>query len=135
MYFNWNYQNLPKKMCRIGKNPIIISTYYIFEVDNCRMMKFFKFLISTIFSILYARLLQKRIQYHNPINYQVINKNKMSCNTLCPCLSSYWEQYSKILHNMHFDHVIAHLNVFCNFSVWTMSVWVCCDTVRLIWTW
>jgi hypothetical protein len=33
-------------------------------------------------------------------NHKVINKNKMSCNTLCPCISSVWEQYSKILHNM-----------------------------------
>jgi hypothetical protein len=32
----------------------------------------------------------------------VIKKKKMSCNTWCPCISSVWEQYSKILHNMHF---------------------------------
>jgi hypothetical protein len=36
----------------------------------------------------------------------------MSCNTLCPCISSVWEQYFKILHNMHFDHVIWHHNAF-----------------------
>ena len=75
---------------------------------NWRMMKFLKFLISTIFSILYALLLQKHVQSHIPNNYKVINKNKMSCNALCPCISSVWEQYSKILHtcNMHFDHEI-----------------------------
>ena len=65
------------------------------------MMIFKKSLISTIFSILYALLLQKHIQSHIPNNYKVINKNKLSCNTLdCPCISSVWEQYSKILHNM-----------------------------------
>ena len=51
---------------------------------------------------------KKHVQSHIPNNYKVINKNKMSCNTLCPRISSAWEQYSKILHtyNMHFDHVI-----------------------------
>ena len=49
---------------------------------------------------------QKHIQSHIPNNYKVINKNKMSCNTLSPYISSVWEQYSKILHNMHFDHVV-----------------------------
>ena len=49
---------------------------------------------------------QKHIQSHIPNNYKVINKNKMSCNTLCPCISSVGEQYSRILYNMHFDHVI-----------------------------
>ena len=39
MYFNWNDQNLPGKMCRVKKNPIMISPYSIFEVH---MMKFLK---------------------------------------------------------------------------------------------
>ena len=99
------------------------------------MMIFLKSLISTIFSILYTLLLQKHIQSHIPNNYKVINKNKMSYNTLCPCFSSTWEQYFKILHNMHFDHVIWHHNTFCNIFVWLMSVRVCCDIIRLIWTW
>jgi hypothetical protein len=47
-------------------------------------------------------------------------------NTLCLCISSVWEQYSKILHNMHFDHVIWHHNAFCNIFVWKMSPCVCC---------
>jgi hypothetical protein len=51
MYSNRNYQNLPGKMCRIEQNPIMISPYPIFEVNKLRMMTFFKFLISTIFSI------------------------------------------------------------------------------------
>ena len=59
----------------------------------------------------------------------------MSCNTLCLCISSAWEQYFKILYNMHFDHVIRHHNTFCNIFVWKMSVCVCCDIIRLIWTW
>jgi hypothetical protein len=50
------------------------------------------------------------------IGYEVIKKKKMSCNTRCPCISSVWERYSKILHNMHFDHVIWHHNAFCH--VW-----------------
>ena len=45
--------------------------------------------------------MQNHIQSHIPNNYKVINKNKMSCN-----ISSVWDQYSKILHNMLFDHVI-----------------------------
>jgi hypothetical protein len=48
----------------------------------------------------------------------------MSCNTLCPCISSVGEQYSRILHNMHFDHVIWHHNAFCNIFVWKMSLWI-----------
>jgi hypothetical protein len=32
--------------------------------------------------------------------HKVINKNKMSCYTPCPCISSVREQYSKILHNI-----------------------------------
>jgi hypothetical protein len=44
-------------------------------------------------------MLQKHIQSHIPNNSKVINKNKMSCNTLCPCISSVGEQYSRILHN------------------------------------
>jgi hypothetical protein len=46
-----------------------------------------------------------------------------------------WEHYSKILHNMHFDHVIWHHNEFCNIFVWKMSLCVCCDIIKLIWTW
>jgi hypothetical protein len=84
----------------------MISPYSIFEVDKLLRDEIIKFLISTIFLILYALLLQKHNQSHIPNNYKVINKNKMSCNTLFPCVSSVWEQYSKILHNMHFDHVI-----------------------------
>ena len=34
MYSNLNYQNLPEKMCRIEKNPIMISPYPIFEVNK-----------------------------------------------------------------------------------------------------
>ena len=87
-------------------------------------------------SILYALLLQNHIQSHIPNNYKVINKNKKKiCNTHCPCISSVWEQYSKILHNMHFDHVIWHHNAFCYMFVWKMSLCVCCDILRLIWTW
>ena len=63
-----------------------------------------------------------------------ITKNKMSCNTLCPYISSVWEQYSKILHNIHFDYVIWHHNAFCIIFVWKMSLWICCDIIRLIWT-
>jgi hypothetical protein len=59
----------------------------------------------------------------------------MSCNTLCPCISSAWEQYFKILHNLHFYHVIWHHNAFCNIFIWKMSVCVCCDINMLIWTW
>jgi hypothetical protein len=49
------------------------------------MKNFEKSLLSTIFSMLCALLLQKHIQSYIPNNYQVINKNKMSHNTLCPC--------------------------------------------------
>ncbi len=59
----------------------------------------------------------------------------MSCNILCPCISSGWEQYSKIIHNIHFDHVIWHHNAFCNIFVWKLSLLVCCDILRLSWTW
>jgi hypothetical protein len=45
---------------------------------HIHVMKLLNFLASTIFSILYALLLQK----HIPNNCKVINK--MSCNTLCP---------------------------------------------------
>jgi hypothetical protein len=41
MYSNWNYQNLRGKMCRIEKNPIMISPYSIFEVDKLPHDKFF----------------------------------------------------------------------------------------------
>ena len=58
----------------------------------------------------------------------------MSCNTLCPCISSVWEQYCKIFHNFHFDHVIWYHNAFCIIFVWKMSLWICCDIIRLIWT-
>jgi hypothetical protein len=34
MYSNWNYQNLPSKMCRIEQIPIMISPYPIFEVNK-----------------------------------------------------------------------------------------------------
>ena len=34
MYSNWKYKNLPGKICRIEKNPIMISPYSIFEVDK-----------------------------------------------------------------------------------------------------
>jgi hypothetical protein len=34
MYSNWNYPNLPGKICSIEKNPIMISSYSIFEVDK-----------------------------------------------------------------------------------------------------
>ena len=78
----------------------------MFEVNKLGHDDFFKFLISTRFSILYALLLQKHIQSHILNNYKVINKNKMSCNTLRPCIPSVEEQYSRILHNMHVDHVI-----------------------------
>ena len=81
----------------------MLSPYSIFEVDSLVHDDLKKTLIETIFSILYALLLQNHIQSHIPNNYKVINKNKMSCNTPCPCLSSVWEQYFKILHNMHFD--------------------------------
>jgi hypothetical protein len=128
MYSNWNYQNLWGKICRIEKNPIILCL----KSTNWVMMNFFKFLLLTIFSILYAFLLQKHIQSHIPNNHKVINKNKMSCNTLCPCISSVGEQYSRILHNMHFDHVIWHHNAFCNIFVWKMSLWVCYDIYRPI---
>jgi hypothetical protein len=37
--------------------------------------------------------------------------------------------------SIHFDHVIWHHNAFCNIFVWKMSLWVCCDMLRLIWTW
>jgi hypothetical protein len=57
---------------------------------NWPTMNFFKFLISTIYSILYALLLQKHVQSHIPNNYKVINKNKMSCNALCPCIYTYF---------------------------------------------
>jgi hypothetical protein len=40
------------------------------------MTEFFKFLISTIFSILYTLPLQKHVQSHIPNHYKVINKNK-----------------------------------------------------------
>jgi hypothetical protein len=49
------------------------------------MKNFEKSLLSTIFSMLCALLLQKHIQSHIPNNYKVINQNKMSHNTLCPC--------------------------------------------------
>jgi hypothetical protein len=134
MYYNWNYQNLWGQICRIEKNPIMISLYSIFEVWP--MMKLLKLVISTLFSILYALLLQKHIQSHIPNNYKVINKNKMSCNTLlCPYLSSVWEHNSKILHIIHFNHVIWHYISFCNICAWKMSPWVCCDISRLISTW
>jgi hypothetical protein len=57
----------------------------------------------------------------------------MSCNILCPCISSVWEQYSKILHNIHFDHVIWYHNAFCINFIWKMTLWICCDIIRLIW--
>jgi hypothetical protein len=54
----------------------------------------------------------------------MVIKNKMSCNTLCSCIFSVWEQYSKILHNIHFDHVIWYHNAFCINFVWKMSLWI-----------
>jgi hypothetical protein len=66
--------------------------------------------ISTIFSILYALLLQKHIQSHIPNKYNVINKIKWgaihSVHVHVYPVLTVGEQYSKILHNMHFDHVI-----------------------------
>ena len=114
MYSNWNYQNLPGKSCRIEKNPIIISPYSIFEVNKLLHDKKNLILnINQIFNIICPSIAKTHsITFSN--NHKVINKNKMSCNTLCPCISSVWEQYSKILHNMHFDHVIWHHNAFCN---------------------
>ena len=78
----------------------------MFVVNKLGHDDFLKFLLSTIFSILYALLLQKHIQSHILNNYKVINKNKMSCNSLCPCIFSVEKQYPRVLHNMHFDHVI-----------------------------
>jgi hypothetical protein len=93
----------------IEKNPIMISSYSIFEVDKLPHDEIFKILnINHIFHIICPSTAKTHsIPYKCiPNNNKVINKNKMSCNTLCPCISSVWEQYSKILHNMHFDHVI-----------------------------
>jgi hypothetical protein len=39
--------------------------------------------------------------------------------------------FFKILHNMHFDHVIWHHNAFCNIFVWKMSLCVCCDIINV----
>jgi hypothetical protein len=41
----------------------------------------------------------------------------------------YWTAIylSKILHNIHIEAVIWHLDVSCNILVWKMSNWVCCD--------
>jgi hypothetical protein len=66
-----------------GQNACFVIFWNIAPQHYWVMMNLFKFLISTIFSILYALLLQKHIQSHIPNNYKVINKNKMSCNTLC----------------------------------------------------
>jgi hypothetical protein len=41
MYSNWNYQNLPWKICRIEKYQITISPYSIFEVDKLPNDDFF----------------------------------------------------------------------------------------------
>ena len=119
-----------------SNNDITGTPYSIIEVYlNWHVMKLLKFVIFILFSIVYALLLQKHIQSHIPNNYKVINKNKMSCNTLlCPYLSSVWEHNSKILH-MHFNHVIWHHISFCNIFVWKMSLGVCCDILRLISKW
>jgi hypothetical protein len=136
MYSNWIYQHLWGKICRIEKKSNNdITIFYIWSRLTGAWWFKKKSLIATTFSILYALLLKNLIQSHIPNNYKVTNKNKMSCNTLCPCISSVWEQYSKILHNMHFDHVIWHHNGFCNMFAWQMSLCVCCDICRLLWTW
>jgi hypothetical protein len=51
---HWIYiQNLPVKMCRIEKNPIMISPYPIFEVDKLPHDEIFKILnINYIFIII-----------------------------------------------------------------------------------
>ena len=52
MYSNSNYQNLPGKMCRIEKNPIMISPS-IFEVDKLPHDEFFLILnINHIFNMI-----------------------------------------------------------------------------------
>ena len=104
MYSNWNYL-LRGNICMIKKANNDITIFCIKSEKNWCMMKLIKFLILTIFSLLYTLQLQNYIAYILN-NHQVINKNEMSYNILCSYISSVWEQYSKILNNMHFDHVI-----------------------------
>jgi hypothetical protein len=55
MYSNWNYENLPGKMCRIEKKPVMISPYPIFEVEKLPHDDIFKILnINHIFNIICA---------------------------------------------------------------------------------
>ena len=49
MYSNWNYQNLPGKMWGLKKIQSWYHHFLYLKSTNCCMMKFFKFLISTIF--------------------------------------------------------------------------------------
>jgi hypothetical protein len=44
MYSNWNYHNLQGKICRIEKNPIMISPYSILEVDKLLRVSCFRVL-------------------------------------------------------------------------------------------
>jgi hypothetical protein len=45
----------------------------------------------------------------------------------------FWEQYSKILYNMHFNHVIWHHNAFCNiFATESSFNWKLCYTNLVI---
>jgi hypothetical protein len=47
-----NYQNLPGQICRIEKNQIMLSPYFIFEVDKLLHDESFKILnINHIFNI------------------------------------------------------------------------------------
>ena len=136
MYSNWKYQILPEKFSGLKK---IHSWYHIFYIWSQQITTWWNFLNSYY---------QPYFQYHMPFYckntfnniFPIIIKSStkikwMSCNTLCPCIFSVWEQYFKILHNMHFDHAIWHHDAFCNIFVWKMSLCVCCDMVRLIWTW
>ena len=80
-------------LCRIEKNTIMLSPYSMLEVDKLGHDDFFKILnINHIFNIICPSA-AKHIQSHIPNNYKVINKIKMSCNTLCPCISSVGDHY------------------------------------------
>ena len=70
----------------------------------------------------------QQFKYNNSNEYELIKG--IQKQVICV-----WEQYSKILQSLHFVHVIWHRNVFCSIFVRKMSLWVCCDIIRLIWTW
>jgi len=95
----------------------MISPYCIFEVDKLSHDGILLILnINHILNIIYPSTV-KHVQSHIPNNNKVINKNRMSCNTLCPCISSVWEQYSKILYSIHFDtttHFVSLLYEKCH---------------------